>query len=101
MRTILFPALALALTAMPIVPALAALAPNPPRANAVQFNDLDLESEAGKATLEGRIRNAARRVCDTEQRTGSRIASTACLEDVRQQVLARVEAYQNRTAKGG
>lgn len=97
MKTILFPALALALSAASAVPAVAA----PPKANAVQFNDLDLDSEAGKSTLEGRIRNAARRICDTEQRTGTRLASTACLADVREQVLAQIEARQNRTGKGG
>ncbi len=97
MKTILFPALALALTAAPIIPAMAAQ----PSGNVVRFNDLDLDSEAGKAELDGRIRAVARRICVAQPQTGSRLASKSCIDDIRQQVLAQVEAKQTRTGKGG
>ncbi|MFM5929728.1 MAG: UrcA family protein [Novosphingobium sp.] len=67
----------------------------------VQFDDLDLDSKAGQSTLDGRIRNAARRVCDDTIQVGSRLRSNTCEQDVRRQVLAQVEAWQNRTGKGG
>jgi len=98
MKTIFAPALALAVLAAPFASAVAA---SPPQPNTVQFNDLDLESAAGKKTLDARIRNAARRVCDGESRVGTRLATGACIEDIRRQVLAQVETYQNRVGKGG
>ena len=80
-------------------PALANSAmPNP---TVVKFTDLDLDSAAGKSTLEGRIRNAANRICAAEQLTGSRIPSRACMAGIRQQVWAKVEDYQIRVGKGG
>lgn len=97
MKSIFAPAIALAVLAAPFASAMAA----PPQPNAVQFNDLDLETAAGKKTLDARIRNAARRVCDQESRVGTRLARGACIEDVRRQVLAQVDSYQNRVGKGG
>jgi UrcA family protein len=95
MKILTLPVLALAAMALPLAPAMAA---NP---TSVKFSDLDLETKAGKSTLDDRIRNAARRLCQTEQRTGTRLASTACMNDIRQQVLAEVEQHQNRVGKGG
>jgi UrcA family protein len=97
MKSIIAPALALAVMATPFAAAVAA----PPQPGAVQFNDLDLDTTAGKKTLDARIRNAARRVCDSESRVGTRLARGACIEDVRRQVLAQVESYQDRVGKGG
>lgn len=97
MKILVYPAIALALLTAPVVAATA----GSPKTNVVKFNDLDLDSEVGKQALEVRIKNTARRICDAEQRTGSRISSSACFEDVRKQVLAQVESYQNRTGKGG
>ncbi len=98
MKSIFAPAIALAVLAAPFASAMAA---SPPPAQSVKFNDLDLESAAGKKTLDARIRNAARRVCDREVTTGTRLANGACIEDIRRQVLAQVESYQNRVGKGG
>ncbi|WP_310534903.1 UrcA family protein [Novosphingobium sp.] len=97
MKSIFAPALALAVLAAPFASAMAAS----PQRNSVQFNDLDLESAAGKKTLDGRIRNAARRACDDVELTGTRLAKSACVADVRRQVIAQVESYQNRVGKGG
>lgn len=97
MKTTFAPAIALAVLAAPFASAMAA----PPQPNAVHFNDLDLDSAAGKKTLDARIRNAARRVCDGHDLTGTRLAKGACVEDVRRQVIAQVESYQNRVGKGG
>ncbi|MFM5907777.1 MAG: UrcA family protein [Novosphingobium sp.] len=94
-----FIASALAITAMT-----ASLAPafaGEPTGMKVQFDDLDLESKAGQLTLDARIRNAARRVCDDSVMVGTRIRSNACEQGVRKQVLAQVEAWQNRIGKGG
>ncbi len=98
MKTIFAPALALAVLAAPFASAMAA---SPPQPQSVQFNDLDLESAAGKKTLDARIRNAARRVCDSESRVGTRLGTAKCVDDVRRQVIAQVESYQNRVGKGG
>ena len=98
MKSIFAPAVALAVLAAPFASAMAA---SPPQPNAVQFNDLDLETKSGQKTLDARIRNAARRVCDGESRVGTRLARGACIEDVRRQVLAQVDSYQNRVGKGG
>lgn len=81
-------------------PLFAALAIALAQPNEVKFGDLDLDSNAGKATLDARIRNAARNLCANEIRTGSRIDS-ACRNDVRKQVLAQIDAWQNRVGKGG
>lgn len=91
----LAPALAFAAMALPGAPALAA---DPTE---VKFGDLDLDTKAGKATLDARIRNAAKRFCEAGQRTGTRLASNACINDIRQQVLAEIDQRQNRVGKGG
>lgn len=75
-------------------------APAMAKPNEVHFGDLDLDTPAGRATLDARIRNAARSVCGHEVTTGTRIQST-CKNDVREQVLAQVDSYQNRMGKGG
>ncbi|MFM6930941.1 MAG: UrcA family protein [Novosphingobium sp.] len=96
MKILFAPAIALAVLAAPFASAMAA---SPPQS--VQFSDLDLETSAGQKTLDARIRNAARRVCDGESRVGTRLGTAKCVEDVRQQVIAQVESYQNRVGKGG
>lgn len=98
MKTIFAPAIALAVLAAPFASAMAA---SPPQPNTVKFNDLDLESAAGKKTLDARIRNAARRVCDGVEFTGTRLGKATCVQDVRRQVIAQVESYQDRVGKGG
>lgn len=98
MKSIFAPVIALAVLATPFTSAMAA---SPPQAQSVKFNDLDLESADGKKTLDARIRNAARRVCDDHELTGTRLARNACVEDVHRQVIAQVKSYQNRVGKGG
>lgn len=97
MKSIFAPALALAVLATPFASAMAA----PSQSNQVRYNDLDLETAAGKKTLDARIRTAARSICDGESRTGTRLARSACIEDVRRQVLSQIDSNQNRVGKGG
>ena len=102
MRKPISAALALAMLAAPLAIASPAFANSgPANPTAIKFADLNLDSADGKATLEARIRNAASRICATEQRTGTRINSRACMLDIREQVLAQVSAYQDRVGKGG
>lgn len=89
---------ALALTA-----SLPAVAANPERAvrnEVVRFDDLNLASPAGVATLERRINSAARRVCDFRDSRGSTLlvskdlsqCMTNALASARQQVAAKTGA---------
>lgn len=89
-------ALAMALTASTFAMTGTAFA----KANEIKFADLDLDTAAGRATLDGRIRNAARQLCEAEETTGTRIKSD-CHKQVRDQVLAQIDEYQNRVGKGG
>lgn len=60
----------------------------------VSFADLDLTSEAGRATLERRIDRAAEAACaGAKANTGTRIQSTyrACLKEARGNVAKQVE----------
>lgn len=60
----------------------------------LRVDDIDLTTEAGKATLSARIDEAARRACRTQAHTGTRIASRqgldACMAEVRRQVETRL-----------
>lgn len=54
----------------------------------VRIADLDLSSPAGRATLDRRVKTAARRVCEFDTSVGQRAALERCKSDVRQQVAA-------------
>jgi UrcA family protein len=58
--------------------------------------DLNLNSEAGRATLERRIESAERQACMSATATGSRIRAArevkACKAEVRRQVEARLNS---------
>lgn len=94
MRKPLFAALAIAL-AMPFATSAAQAKPNE-----VKLGDLDLDTDAGRAELEVRIRKAANHFCSNSSQTGTRIQVT-CRRGIREEILARVEEYQNRVGKGG
>ncbi|WP_158241534.1 UrcA family protein [Novosphingobium sp. TH158] len=98
MKFMLAPALAIAALAAPAVASANTTAA--PKAS-IKFDDLDLDSKSGQSTLDQRIRSAAKQVCSDTARTGTRIPSSKCHKDLRENVLARIEAYQNRVGKGG
>lgn len=92
MTKILFSALtasALAAAAVSFAPAAVA-----GETAALQYNDLDLSTDAGKAELSKRIDVAARKACRTQPTTGSRIQSNEgldeCMANVRNQVETRL-----------
>lgn len=92
-------ALALAATATaPVAMAPAALAQE---AKQLRFNDLDLDTPAGKAKLHARINVIAHDMCREQVSTGTHLAGAACMAQVRNEALAKVEEYQNRVGKGG
>lgn len=102
MTKILFSALtasALAAAAASFVPAAIA-----GETAALQYNDLDLSTEAGKAELSKRIDVAARKACRTQPSTGSRIQSNdgmdECMANVRQQVEKRLAAKGYSSSAG-
>jgi UrcA family protein len=70
----------------------------------LQYNDLDLSTEAGKAELSKRIDVTARKVCRTAPSTGSRIESREgldeCMANVRQQVETRLATRGYRDGLG-
>lgn len=71
---------------------------------ALQYNDLDLSTDAGKAELSKRIDVAARKACRTQPSTGSRIQSNEgldeCMANVRQQVERRLATRGNGSSAG-
>lgn len=71
---------------------------------ALQYSDLDLSTEAGKAELSKRIDVAARKACRTAPSTGSRIESRdgldECMANVRQQVETRLATRGYRDGLG-
>lgn len=70
----------------------------------LDYSDLDLATEAGKAEFSKRVDAAARKACRTKPTTGSRIESKAgldtCMADVRRQVEARLATRTSRNALG-
>jgi UrcA family protein len=66
----------------------------------LRIDDLDLDTPAGKATLDARIEAVAKAMCGAEPRTGTRIPSRDCVSSVREEIAAKLEARQ-RLAKGG
>ncbi|MEO7247275.1 MAG: UrcA family protein [Novosphingobium sp.] len=93
------PLIAIAAAALCLPLAISPVAASNP--NELQYKDLDLDSAAGKATLDRRISAVARRVCEGEVTTGTRLSSAACKEAVRAEVLAQITEQQNRVGKGG
>jgi UrcA family protein len=63
------------------------------------WNDLDLNTEAGKAELGRRIDVAARTICAPRTVTGTiitRRVTTRCLDDARSAIAAKVAAKTDR-----
>ena len=98
MRKTLAALTAFALAApLAVAPAFAAPAKAPVQ---VRFDDLELETPAGKSTLDARIRTAARSFCRHTESTGTLMDQSVCLRQIRAEVLARIDEL-DRTAKGG
>lgn len=96
-----FLAIGLCASAALAAPALAA--ENEPPSAAVEYSDLDLETEEGQRELAMRIDRAADAICESQlQRTGTRAKNRAyrkCHGDVREQLetrLAQITADQHR-----
>ena len=95
-----------ALTASALAAAAASFAPVAAAGEtaALDYSDLDLSTEAGKAELAKRIDVTARKACRTQPTTGTRIESKngldACMADVRRQVETRLATRGNRTSLG-
>jgi len=72
--------------------------------SALNYGDLDLSTEAGKAELSKRIDVTARKACRTQPNTGTRIESKdgldACMADVRRQVEKQLAANASRSTLG-
>ncbi len=66
----------------------------------LRYNDLNLAVPAGQATLEGRIKVAARSVCAETEMAGARFVDTACTRQVRSQIMSQIAERQNRVGKG-
>jgi len=66
----------------------------------LQYDDLDLDSAAGKSELNTRIRTAARSFCRHAESTGTNMEQAVCLRQIRAEVLARID-NQERNRKGG
>lgn len=71
----------------------------------VSYADLNLETDAGRATLERRLDKAARNVCDADSSAiGRRIAprqETECLAKARSLATEQVARIMQREALGG
>lgn len=95
-----------ALTASALAAAAASFAPVAVAGEtaALDYSDLDLSTEAGKAELSKRIDVTARKACRTQPNTGTRIESKngldACMADVRRQVETRLATRASRNALG-
>lgn len=70
----------------------------------LSFRDLDLATQAGQQELSRRIETAARRACDVEAPTGTRIRSSRglaeCMADVRRQVETRLAKAPTSEQRG-
>jgi UrcA family protein len=88
------------LTAAALVPATALAKPDEVE---VRYKDLDLGTEAGKATLDRRIASAAHQACQAATTTGSRIAAARiereCKQSVRRQVEEQIGKERGRMAR--
>lgn len=87
--------MALAATCLIAAPALAE------EGKALRYNDLDLSTPAGKATLDKRIKITARKICAAQVLTGTRIPEPDCRGKVRDEILAKIEEREARLGKGG
>lgn len=92
---------AFALASASMAPVALAPAAFAEEAKQLRFNDLDLDTPAGKAELNTRIDAIARTMCRAQISTGTRLGGTDCRREVRSEALAKVEEYQNRVGKGG
>ena len=85
--------------------ALASAAPAFAESVAVEYKDLDLATQEGRAMLDRRLDAAARQVCGLDEvRTGTRIRSHAarqCYKDAKSQLAERIAAVVEKQARGG
>lgn len=84
--------IAIATAALVSAPAFAGSAEAPTAK--VEYSDLDLATEQGRKTLDGRIKVAAKSLCPPQQRTGSRIRPKndcyeTAMKSVREQLAAK------------
>lgn len=85
-------ALALPLTASPLLAA---------QQTSVHYEDLDLDTTAGKTELDKRIGKAATPVCRDTIVTGTLLSHELCHAQVRKSVRAEISQREYRSAKGG
>lgn len=89
--TTLMAAMALTCTGLAATPVMAQA-----HGSVIKVDDLNLMSEAGRATLDRRITSAEREQCANASITGSRTraaqAQKACMAEVRRQAEARIPA---------
>jgi len=95
MNTLMIALTAFALTApVAIAPAMAAPA-------GVRVDDIALDTPAGQHQLNSRIQHVAKGLCRDVITTGTLLGPNVCRQQVRQEVLAKLEERQNQTGKGG
>lgn len=58
----------------------------------IEYRDLDLSSDAGRAELHRRTDKVAREICAVRPRTGTLTAFESCRNDVRRQLTDKVAA---------
>ncbi len=93
-----------AAAALATVASLSAANPAFARSATVSFGDLDLDSRAGQARLDARVRSAVRSVC--EARSGNRPlaelrATARCMRDATATARTRVAAARSDSRFGG
>ena len=92
-------AASLAITATP------ALAGDDRQKMSIEYQDLNLASEAGVKRLEERITKAAQEVCEVQKiRTGSRLKSvsaTRCVKDAKAQAMKQFASVIEEQSLGG
>ena len=80
------------------------LSQNDSKQTAVHFGDLDLTTEAGRATLDARITRAARIVCSSQIETGTILrgrANPVCVAAARAQIERQVAVRTASSKLGG
>lgn len=93
-----------AAAALATVATFSAASPAFARSATVSFSDLDLDSSAGQARLDARIRSAVRSVCEagSGNRPLAELRATArCMRDATETARTRVAAARSDSRFGG
>ena len=93
-----------AAAALAAVASISAATPAFARSATVSFGDLDLDSSAGQARLDARIRSAVRTVCEagSGNRPLTELRATArCMRDATETARTRVAAARSDSRFGG